>query len=152
MGKLWWFESRFLLKLSDGKLRMWSKWLESMDPWFKLVVVVHLFEPLSTARASFKCHSWPECCSRPCPSLHVLSVCVFWLLLLAEAQSTATRPQSSVEVGIMDVQPSKCAATVCDDVMSVWSKTSVECFTALLSVYCETLRQLWRQNGGPAQY
>ncbi len=87
-------ESRFLLQHSDGKVRIWRKEHESMDPsWLVSTVqgggvmvgdifLAH-FGPLSTNWVSFKRHSLPEYCCWPCPSLYDYSVPIFWLLLPA---------------------------------------------------------------------
>ncbi len=64
----WSDESRFLLRRSDGRVRIWRKEHESMDPsggggvmvWGD-IFLAH-FGPLSTNRASFKRHSLPEYC------------------------------------------------------------------------------------------
>ncbi len=74
--------SRFLLRHSDGRVRIWRKEHESMDP-SSLVSMVQAgggvmvwgifswqFGPLSTNWASFKHHRLPEYCFWPCPSLY----------------------------------------------------------------------------------
>ncbi len=80
----WSDESRFLLRHSDGRVIIWRKEHESMDPsclvstvqaggcgvmvWGD-IFLVH-FGPLSTNWAPFKHHSLPEYCCWPCPSLY----------------------------------------------------------------------------------
>ncbi len=70
----WSDESRFLLQHSDGRVRIWYKEHESMDPSCLVSTVQaggggvmvrgifswHTFGPLSTNLASFKRHSLPE--------------------------------------------------------------------------------------------
>ncbi len=86
----WSDESRFLLRHSDGSVRIWRKEHESMDPSclvstvqaagggvFVCIFLVH-FGPLSINWASFKHHSLPEYCYWPCPSLYDYSVSIFW--------------------------------------------------------------------------
>ncbi len=83
-------ESRFLLRHSDGRVRIWRKEHESMDPsclngsgWWRWcndvgdIFLAH-FGPLSTSWASFKHHSLPEYCCWPCPSLYYYSEPIFW--------------------------------------------------------------------------
>ncbi len=93
----WSDESWFLLRHSDGRVRIWCKEHESMDPsclvskvqaagggvmvWGD-IFLAH-FGPLSTNWASFKRHSLPEYCCWPCPSLYDYSVPIFWWLLPA---------------------------------------------------------------------
>ncbi len=93
----WSDESRFLLRHSDGRVRICHKEHESMDPSCLVSVVqaggggvivwgifcLAHFGPLSTNWASFKCHSLPEYCCWPCPSLYDYSVPIFWWLLPA---------------------------------------------------------------------
>ncbi len=83
----WSDESRFLLQHSDGRDRIWRKEHESMDLngsgwwwWCNGVGDIFLahFGPLKTNWASFKCHSLPEYCCWPCPSLYDYSVPIFW--------------------------------------------------------------------------
>ncbi len=72
----WSDESRFLLRHSDGRVRIWHKEHESMDPSCLVstvqagggvgdIFLAH-FGHLSTNRALFKCHSLPEYCCWPC--------------------------------------------------------------------------------------
>ncbi len=58
----WSNESRFLLRHSDGRVRIWRK--EHLIFTFNGVGDIFLahFGPLSTNCASFKCHSLPEYC------------------------------------------------------------------------------------------
>ncbi len=88
----WSDESRFLLQHSDGRVRIWRKEHGSIMPclngsgwWCNGVGYIFLayFGPLSTNWASFKCHSLPEYCCWPCPSLYDYSVPIFWWLLPA---------------------------------------------------------------------
>ncbi len=67
----WSDESRFLLRHSDGRVRIWRKEHESMDSSCLVSMVqaaggggvmVQHFGPLSTNWAMFKCHSLPEYC------------------------------------------------------------------------------------------
>ncbi len=90
----WSDESRFLRWHSDGRVRIWQ---ENMDPsclvstvqawwwWCNGVGDIFLahFGPLSTNWALFKCHSLPEYCCWPRPSLYDYSVPIFWWLLPA---------------------------------------------------------------------
>ncbi len=76
----WSDESRFLLRHSDGRVRIWHKEHESMDPSCLVStvqagggVLAH-FGPLSTNWASFKRHSLPEYCCWSCPSLYNYSL------------------------------------------------------------------------------
>ncbi len=93
----WSDESRFLLRHSNGGVRIWCKEHESMDPsclvsnslgwWWWCngvgdIFLAHL-GPLSTNWASFKCHSLPEYCWWTCSSLYDYSVLIFWWLLPA---------------------------------------------------------------------
>ncbi len=86
-------ESRFLLRHSDGRVRIWHErtWkhgstlpcLNGSGWWCNGVGDIFMahFGHLSTNLASFKCHSLPEYCCRPCPSLYDYSVPIFlWLL------------------------------------------------------------------------
>ncbi len=80
----WSDESRFLLRHSDGRVRIWRKEHESMDPsclvwcwgWCNGVGDIFLahFGTLSTNWASFNHHSLPEYCCWPCPSFYDYSV------------------------------------------------------------------------------
>ncbi len=84
----WSDESWFLLLHSDGRVRIWRKEHESMDPSCLVstvqaggggVMVWEIFSsahfgPLSTNWALFKRHSLPEYCYWPCPSLYDYSV------------------------------------------------------------------------------
>ncbi len=91
----WSDESRFLLRHSDGRVRIWCKEHESMDPsslngsgwwwWCKCVGDIFLAHTrgLSTNWALFKRHSLPKYCCGPCPSLYDYSVPIFWWLLPA---------------------------------------------------------------------
>ncbi len=88
----WSDESRFLLRHSDGRVKIWHKEHESMDPscFVSMVqargggvmvcgdIFLAHFEPLSTNWASFKRHSLPEYSFWPCPSLYDYSVPIFW--------------------------------------------------------------------------
>ncbi len=86
--------SRLLLRHSDGRVRIWCKEHESMDPSCLVstvkaggdgvgdIFLAH-FGPLSTNWALFKRHSLPEYCCWPCPSLYDYSVPIFWCLLPA---------------------------------------------------------------------
>ncbi len=78
----WPDESSFLLWHSDGRVRIWHKEHESMDPSCLVSTVqaggggvmvwgilLALFGPLSTNWTLFKWHSLPEYCCWPCPSL-----------------------------------------------------------------------------------
>ncbi len=92
MEKRWSDESRFLLRHTDGRVRIWREEHESMDP-FCLVSMVKTsgggvmvwgpFGPLSTNWASFKCQRLPEYCCWPCSSLYDYSVPIFWWLIPA---------------------------------------------------------------------
>ncbi len=84
----WSDESRFLLRHSDGRVRIWRKEHESMDPSCLVstvqagggvgdIFLAH-FGHLSTNWASFKHHSLPEYCCWPCPYLYDYSVPIFW--------------------------------------------------------------------------
>ncbi len=80
----WSDESRFLLRHSDGRVRIWHKEHESMDPSCLVSMVQaggggvmvwgiiswHTLGPLVPIEASFKHHSLPEYCCWTCPSLH----------------------------------------------------------------------------------
>ncbi len=84
----WPDESRFLLRHSEGRVRIWRKENESMDPSCLVSMVqagggvgdifLAHFVPLSTNWASFKRHSLPKYCCWPCPSLYDYSVPIFW--------------------------------------------------------------------------
>ncbi len=93
----WSDESRFLLQHSDGRVRIWCKEHESMDPSCLVstvqaggggggsvgdIFLAH-FGPLSTNWALFERHSLPEYCCWPCPSLYDYSVPIFWWLVPA---------------------------------------------------------------------
>ncbi len=92
----WSDESRFLLRHSDSRVRIWRKEHESMDSSCLVSMVqaargggimvwgiffLAHFGPLSTNWASFKRHSLPEYCCWPCPSLYDYSVHIFWWLI-----------------------------------------------------------------------
>ncbi len=93
----WSDESRFLLRHSDGRVRIWCKEHKNMDPSCLVSTVQaagggvmvweifswHNFGPLSNNWALFKRHSLPENCCWPCPSLYDYSVPIFWWLLPA---------------------------------------------------------------------
>ncbi len=93
----WSDESRFLLWHSDGRVRIWRKEHESMDPSCLVSMVqaaaggvmvwgiffLAHFGSLSTDWALFIRHSLPEYCCRPCPSLYDYSVPIFWWMLPA---------------------------------------------------------------------
>ncbi len=80
----WSDESWFLLRHSDGTVRIWRKEHESMDPSCLVSTVQaggggvmcggYFLGTLSTNWASFKRHSLPEYCCWPCPSLYDYSV------------------------------------------------------------------------------
>ncbi len=89
-------ESRFLLRHSDGRVRIWRKEHESMHPSCPVSMVqaagggvmvwgyfLAHFGPLSTNWVLFKHHSLTEYCCWPCPSLYDYSVPIFWWLLPA---------------------------------------------------------------------
>ncbi len=85
----WSDESRFLLRHSDGRVRIWCKvqhgsilpCLSGSGCWWCNgvgdIFLAH-FGPLSTNWASFKRHSLPEYYCWPCPSLYDYSVLIFW--------------------------------------------------------------------------
>ena len=89
----WSDESRFLLWHLDGRVRIWRRQHESMDPSFLVSMVqagggvgdifLAHFRPHSTIWASFKRHSLSEYCCWPCPSLYDHIVPIFWWLLPA---------------------------------------------------------------------
>ncbi len=102
----WSDESRFLLRHSDGRVRIWHKAHESMDR-SSLVSTVQAagggvmmwgdiflahFGPLRTNWTSFKRHSLPEYCCWACPSLYDYNLLIFWWLLSA---GKCTMSQSS---------------------------------------------------------
>ncbi len=84
----WSDKSRFLLQHSDGRVRIWCKEHESMDPSCLVSTVqtaaaggggvmvwgIYFLGTLNTNWALFKCHSLPEYCCWPCPSLYDYSV------------------------------------------------------------------------------
>ncbi len=87
----WSDETRFLLRLSYGSVRICREEHESMDPSCLVstvqaagggvmvwgIIFLALFGHLSTNWASFKRHSLPEYCCSPCPSLYDYSVPIF---------------------------------------------------------------------------
>ncbi len=87
----WSDESRFLLQHSDGRVRIWRKGHQSMDPSCLVSMVRtagggvmvwgtfswHTLGPLVPNWASFKCHSLLEYCCWLCPSLYDYSVPIF---------------------------------------------------------------------------
>ncbi len=87
---VWSDECRFLLRYSDGRVRIWRKELESMAPSCLVSTVqaggggvmvwgiLSWHTLLSTNWASFKHHRLPEYCCWPCPSLYDYSVPIFW--------------------------------------------------------------------------
>ncbi len=91
----WPDESSFLLWHSDGRVRIWHKEHESMDPSCLVstvqagvggvmvwgILLAH-FGALSTNWTLFKCHSLPEYCCWLCPSLW-LHCTIFWWLIPA---------------------------------------------------------------------
>ncbi len=94
----WSDESRFVLRHSDGWVRIWRKEHGSMDPSCLVSMVQaggggvmvwgifswHNLGPLVPINwASFKRHSLPEYCCWPCPSLYDYSIPIFWWLLPA---------------------------------------------------------------------
>ncbi len=90
----WSDESWFLLRHSDGRVRIWLKEHESMDPSCLISMVqaggggvmvwgIFSWHILGTNWASFKRHSLPEYCCWPCLSLYDYSVPIFWWLLPA---------------------------------------------------------------------
>ncbi len=84
----WSDESRFLLRHSDGRVRIWYKEHEIMDPSCLVSMVQaaggglmvwgifswHILGSL----VPIKRHSLPEYCCWPCPSLYDYSVPIFW--------------------------------------------------------------------------
>ncbi len=95
----WSEESRFLLRLSDGRVRIWRKEHESMDPSCLVSTVqggggsvmvgeylLAYFGPLSTNWASLKRHSLPEYCCWPCPMTMTL-----WLQCTHLLMTTSSR-------------------------------------------------------------
>ncbi len=93
----WSDESLFLLRHSDGRVRIWQRtWkYRSILPCLNGSVQAgggvmvwgifswHNFGPLSTNWALFKRHSLPEYCCWPSPSLYDYSVPIFWWLIPA---------------------------------------------------------------------
>ncbi len=93
----WSDESRFLLRHSDDRVRIWHKEHESMDlsclvstvqagcggemVWGD-IFLAH-FGPLSTNWALFKRQGLPEYCYWPCPSLYDYSEPLFWWIIPA---------------------------------------------------------------------
>ncbi len=106
---VWFDESRYLLWHSDGRVRIWHKEHESMDPPCLVSTVqaggggemvwgifyLAKFGPLSTKWALFICHSLPEYCFWPCPSLYDYSVPIFWWLLPDRIMHHVTKIKSS---------------------------------------------------------
>ncbi len=90
----WSDESWFLLPHSDGRVRIWRKEHESMDPSCLVSMVQaggggvmvcgifswHTLGPFSTNWALFKHPSLPEYCCWPCSFLYDFSVPIFWWL------------------------------------------------------------------------
>ncbi len=88
----WSDESQFLLRHSDGRVRIWRKEHESMDPSCLVSMVLaggggvmvwgifswHTLGPLSTNWASFKRHRLPEYC---CWHVHPFMTTVYHLLM-----------------------------------------------------------------------
>ncbi len=85
----WSDESRFLQRHSDGRVRIWRKEHESMDPSCLVSMVqaggggVMVWGIFSNNLKSFKRHSLPEYCCWPCPSLYDYCGPIFWWLLPA---------------------------------------------------------------------
>ncbi len=88
----WSDESRFLLQHSDGRIRIWCKEHESMDPsclvstvqaaggggMMQGIISWHTFGPLVPVEHRLKHHSLPEYCCWSCPSLYDYSAPIFW--------------------------------------------------------------------------
>ncbi len=84
----WSDESRFLLRHSDGRVRIWYKEHEIMDPSCLVsmvqaagggVMVWGIFSwHILGSLVPIKRHSLPEYCCWPCPSLYDYSVPIFW--------------------------------------------------------------------------
>ncbi len=186
--------SWFLLRHSDGRVRIMRKEHESMDPSCLVSMVqaggggvmvwgdifLAHFGILSTNWASFKCHSLPEYCCWPCPSLYDYSVPIFWYyfqqdnapchkaqiisdwflehdneftLLKWPPQSPDLNPIEHLwdvverEIHIMDVQPTN-LQQLCDALMSIWTKTSDECFQHLVESMPRRIKAVLKAKEG----
>ncbi len=73
--------------------------------------------------------------------------------------STVTRSQSiehlwdvvEREIHIMDVQPTN-LQELCDDIMSIWTKISEECFQHLVESMPRRIKAVLKTKGGPTRY
>ncbi len=185
----WSDESRFLLRHSDVRVRIWHKEHESLDPSCLVstvqaagggIMVWGIFSsrnfwPLTTKWSSFKCHSLPEYCCWPCPSLYDYSVPIFWwlfpagcimykssnhlrlvywmssLLLKWPPQSPDLNPIEHLwdvverEIRIMDVQPTN-LQQLRDAIMSIWTKISEECFQHLVESMSRIIKAVLKEK------
>ncbi len=77
----WSDESRFLLRHSDGRVRIWRKRMCNGRVMVWGIFSWHTLVPLIPIEHNL--HSQPEYCCWPCPSLYDYSVPIFWWLIPA---------------------------------------------------------------------
>uniref|UniRef100_A0A8D0AUU4 Tc1-like transposase DDE domain-containing protein n=1 Tax=Sander lucioperca TaxID=283035 RepID=A0A8D0AUU4_SANLU len=133
----WSDESRFLLRYSEGRVRIWRKQNENMEPSCLVttgqagggVVMVwgmFFFRPLSTNWASFRCQSLPEHYINPIEHL--------WDVVERELRALDVHPTSLHQLQ--------------DAILSIWANISRECFQHLVESMPRRIEAVLKAKGG----
>ncbi len=185
----WSDESRFLLRHSDGRVRIWRKGHESMHPSCLVSMVPggvmvwgifswHTLGPL--VPIEHRLNATPEYCCWPCPiplwlqcnqssdgyfqdnsPCHKAQIISDWFLehdneftlLKWPPQSPDLNPIEHLcdvverEILIMDVQPTN-LQQLCDDIISIWTKISDECFQHLVESMPRRIKAVLKAKRG----
>ncbi len=193
----WSDESRFLLQNSDGRVRIWCKEHESMDPsclvstvqagggvmvweifsWHTLgplvpiehclnataylIIVADYVHPFMTIVYPSS-DGYLQKDNAPC---HKAQIILDWFLehgneftlLNWPPQSPDLNPIEHLwdvvewEIRIMDVQPTY-LQQLRDDIMSIWTKTSEECFQHLVESMPGRIKAVLKAEASPTRY
>ncbi len=162
----WTDDSQFLLRHSDGRVRMWRKEHESMDPSCLVstvqaadggVMVLGIFSwntlgPLVPIEHYFKIYEIYQIISD-----WFLEHDNEFTLLKWPPQSPDLNPIEHLwdvverEIRIMDVQPTN-LQQLRDAIMSIWTKISEECLQHLVESMPRRIKAVLKAKGGPTQY
>ncbi len=190
-------DSRLLLLHSDGRVRIWCKEHESMDPtclvstvqagggvmvwgifaWHTLgplvliehclntttylsIVADHVHPFMTTVYLSSDGYFQQD--NAPCHKAQIISDWFLehdkeFTLLKWPPQSPDLNPIEHLwdvverEIPIMDVQPTN-LQQLCDSIMSIWTKTTEECFQHLVKSMLRLIKAVLKVKGGPTRY